>query len=78
MVEKLVLESEAASHHLKRVAVYEKAELETILIKSTSMKMHTQQEHEICIPLKAQSKWSRTPPCLKLFSSWSLDYSDTC
>lgn len=40
--------------------------------------MHTQQEHEICIPLKAQSKWSRTPPCLKLFSSWSLDYSDTC
>jgi hypothetical protein len=38
MVEKLVLESEAASHHLKRVAVYEKAELETITIKNTSMK----------------------------------------
>jgi hypothetical protein len=29
MVEKLDLESEAASHHLKRVAVYQKAELET-------------------------------------------------
>lgn len=37
--------------------------------------MHTQQEHEFCIPLKAQLNGSTTPLPLKLFSSCSLDYS---